>query len=52
MLLNVHSVSDARHIEIHIAEQLVPDPSPFEVEIAIAKLKRYPFPHTSSWRNA
>jgi hypothetical protein len=30
-LLNVHSVS---------AEPLVPDPSPFEVEIAIAKLER------------
>jgi hypothetical protein len=27
-------------IEIHIAEPLVPDPSPFEVEISIAKLKR------------
>jgi hypothetical protein len=32
-LLNVHRVSDAR--------LLVPAPSPFEVEIAIAKLKRY-----------
>jgi hypothetical protein len=36
-LLNVH----VRQIEIHTAEPLVPDPSPFEVEIAIAKLKRY-----------
>jgi hypothetical protein len=40
-LLNVHRVSDVRQIEIHIAEPLVPDPSPFEVEITIAKLKRY-----------
>jgi hypothetical protein len=34
-------VADDRHIEIHTAEALVPDPSPFEVEIAVAKLKRY-----------
>jgi hypothetical protein len=31
-------------IEIHTAEPLVPDPSPFEVEIRIAKLKRYKLP--------
>jgi hypothetical protein len=31
-------------IEIHTAEPLVPDPSPFEVEIAIVKLKRYKLP--------
>jgi hypothetical protein len=35
-LLNVHRVSDVRQIEIHTAEPLVPDPSPFEVEVAIA----------------
>jgi hypothetical protein len=28
-------------LEIHTAEPLVPDPSPFEVEIAITKLERY-----------
>jgi hypothetical protein len=33
-----------RQIEIHTAEPLVPDPSPFEVEIAIAKLKMYKSP--------
>jgi hypothetical protein len=33
-------VSDVRQVEIHTAELLVPDPSPFEVETAIAKLKR------------
>jgi hypothetical protein len=38
--LNVHRVSDVRQIEIHTAEPLVPDPSPFEVKIATAKLKR------------
>jgi hypothetical protein len=38
-LFHVHRVSDVRQIEIHTAEPLVLDPSPFEVEIAIAKLK-------------
>jgi hypothetical protein len=42
--LNAHRVSDVRQIEIHTAEPLVPDPSPSEVEIAIAKLKRYKSP--------
>jgi hypothetical protein len=37
-LLNVHRASDDRQIGIHTAELLVPDPSPFEVEIPIAKL--------------
>jgi hypothetical protein len=36
----LHRVSDIRQIEIYTAEPLVPDPSPFEVEIAIAKLKK------------
>jgi hypothetical protein len=31
-------------MEIHKAEPLLPDPSPFVVEIAIAKLKRYKSP--------
>jgi hypothetical protein len=43
-LLNVHRASDVRLIEIHTAEPLVPDPCSFEVEIAIAKLKRYKSP--------
>jgi hypothetical protein len=42
--LNVHRVSDVRQIEIHTAEPLVPGPSPFEVEITIAKLERYKSP--------
>jgi hypothetical protein len=29
---------------MHTAEPLVPDPSPFEVEVTIAKLKRYQAP--------
>jgi hypothetical protein len=38
--VNVHRVSDVRQVEILTAELLVPDPSPVEVEIAIAKLER------------
>jgi hypothetical protein len=40
-LLNIRRVSDVKQIEIYTAEPLVPDPSPYEYEIAIAKLKRY-----------
>jgi hypothetical protein len=40
-LQNVHRVSDVRHRDIHTAE-----PSPFEVEIAIAKLEKYKLPGT------
>jgi hypothetical protein len=40
-LLNVHSVSDVRHIEIHTAEPIVSGPSHSEIEIYIAKLKKY-----------
>jgi hypothetical protein len=44
LLLNVHNVSDVRQIEVHVAEPLVPGPSRLEVEIAIAKLKKYKSP--------
>jgi hypothetical protein len=40
-LLNIHRVSDVKQIEIHTAEPLVPDPSSFEIEIAIANMKRH-----------
>jgi hypothetical protein len=40
-LLNEHGFSDVRQIELHTSVPLVPDPSPFEVEIAIVKLKRF-----------
>jgi hypothetical protein len=40
-LLNVHNVDDDRQIEVHTAEPLVPGPSSLEVEIAVAKLKKY-----------
>jgi hypothetical protein len=39
-LLNVIGVSDVRQAEIHTSEQLVPEPSDFEVEIDIEKLKK------------
>jgi hypothetical protein len=43
-LLNVHNVNDVRQIEVHTAEPLVPGPSRLEVEIDIAKLKKYKSP--------
>jgi hypothetical protein len=43
-LLNVHSVSSVRQIDIHTAEPLVFGPSNLEVEIAISKLKKYKSP--------
>jgi hypothetical protein len=42
--LNVHGDSDFRQTEIHTAEPVVPDPSAFEFEVAIEKLKRYKSP--------
>jgi hypothetical protein len=39
--LNVHRFRNVRQIETCTAEPLVPEPYTFEVEIAIAKLKRY-----------
>jgi hypothetical protein len=42
--LNVHGVNDVKRTEIHLAERLVPEPSVFEVEMAIEKLKRYKSP--------
>jgi hypothetical protein len=43
-LLNVHRASYVRQIEIQTAEPLVPDPSPFEVEIAVARLETFKSP--------
>jgi len=39
-LLNVHEDNDVRQAEIHTAEPLLPEPSTFEVELAIGKLKK------------
>ncbi|PNF27714.1 hypothetical protein B7P43_G13761 [Cryptotermes secundus] len=44
LLLIIYRVRDVRQTEIHTAEPLVPDPSPFEIESAIAKVKRYKSP--------
>jgi len=45
-LLNVHGVNDSRQTEIHTEESLVPEPSAFEVEVAIEKLRRHKSPRT------
>jgi hypothetical protein len=38
---NVHGVNDVRHMAIHTAEPLVPEPILVKVEIATGKLKSY-----------
>jgi hypothetical protein len=38
-LLIAHRVNDVRQTEIHTAEPLLPEPSAFEDELAIEKLK-------------
>jgi hypothetical protein len=43
-LLNIHGVSDVSQTEICTAEPLVPEPSAFEVELAIKKLKSHKSP--------
>jgi hypothetical protein len=43
-LLNIHGVNDVRQTEVHAAEPLVPEPSAFEVEMVIEKLKRHKSP--------
>jgi hypothetical protein len=43
-LFNVHNVSDVWQIKVHTAEPLVLGPSHLEVEVAIAKLKKYKSP--------
>ena len=43
-LLNVHGVHDVRQTETHTAEPLVPEPSAFEVDMAIEKLKSHKSP--------
>jgi hypothetical protein len=42
--LNLHRISDVKEIEIHTAEPLVADPSLYEVEMPVAKLKGYKLP--------
>jgi hypothetical protein len=40
-LFNVHGVSGVRQTEIHTAETLVPEPSAFDIEMAIEEIKRH-----------
>jgi len=42
--LNVHGVNDVRQTEMHTAEPLVPQPTAFDVEMAIEKLKSHKSP--------
>ena len=42
--MNVQGVNDVRQTKIHTAEQLVPEPSAFEFELSIEKLKRQKSP--------
>jgi hypothetical protein len=39
-LLNVHGINNVRQIATHTAVPLVPDPSAFDFEMAIEKLKK------------
>jgi hypothetical protein len=43
-LLNLHNVSDIGQIDVHTTEPLVPGPSRLQVEISVAKLKKYKSP--------
>jgi len=43
-LFNVHGVKDVGQAETHTAQPLVPEPSAFEVELAIGKLKSHKSP--------
>ena len=43
-LLKVYGVNHVRQTEIYTAEPLVPQPSAFEIKIAIEKLKRHKSP--------
>jgi hypothetical protein len=45
-VLNVHRVHDVRQMDIHMAEQLVPETSLVELQLAIGKLKSYKSPGT------
>ena len=40
-LLDVHGINDVRQTVIRTAEPLMPEPSIFELEMAIEKLRRY-----------
>jgi hypothetical protein len=43
-LLNVHGVNEVMQTEIHTEETLVSEPSAFEIELTIEKLKGHKIP--------
>ena len=43
-MLNIQGANDVRQREIHTTEPLVPEPSVFEFELAIEKLKSHKSP--------
>jgi len=43
-LLNVHGLNNVRQIATHISVPLVPDPTAFDFEMVIEKLKRHKTP--------
>jgi len=43
-LFSVHGVNYVRQTEMHTAEPLVPEPSNFDVEMAIEKVKKHKSP--------
>ena len=49
-LLNVHVVNYVRQTDIRTAKPLVPEPSAFDVEMAIEKLKRHTSPDSDKIR--
>ena len=49
-LFNVHGVKDVGQVEISTADPLVPEPSAFEVELAIDKLKSHKSPGLMKYR--
>jgi hypothetical protein len=46
-MFSIHWIGDIRQTEIHTAESLLPEPSAFEVQMAIEKLKK---PHVARIR--
>ena len=42
--MNAHGFDNVRQTAIHTADPLVPDPRPFEVELAIENIKSYKSP--------
>jgi len=39
--LNVDEVNDVRQTEMHMEKSIVPEPSTYEVELAVKKLKSH-----------